>query len=250
MTLLQTRMPFRFLLVVLALAAAPWRGMATEAGSPRGGRVGWARLVTGHSNWDIHSDQDPKLATFIREETSLNIDPVWYSVDARRLEDLCVYPFIYVKDLSRFRDEAQVNHIKEYLMRGGFLCIDPCIAHFSTGDDTKFIRQHGELLTHWIPGATFEQFPSDHPIYRAYFNVRVEDVYTDDMLARGASRPAQIPMAGVFYENRLIAVMAICGLECGWPQTPQRRPGCSKMMVNIYVHAMTGGPKYGPMPGR
>lgn len=229
------------LILVVAVAAGLPRATCAADAAPaaRGGRVGWARLITPDSGWGIHNDQDPKLASFIRTQTTLNIDPVWYSVDPENLEKLCAYPFVYAKNLLPVSDRSELKNIQEYLRRGGFLCIDPCTANFSVADRENFMRRHAEWFARMIPGSFLRELPDSHPIFRCYFSVGVEDLFTPDMIRLGAVRPASIGMQGVFLGDRLIAVISTSGLECGWPQTAQRVPGCMKMIVNAYVYAMT-----------
>ena len=94
----------RFLLILIFAAHAFGAECAGAAPAmPRGGRVGWARLITPDRNWNIHNGQDPKLAQFIRDQTSLNIDPAWYSVNPGDLERLCAHPYVYAKDLLPIR---------------------------------------------------------------------------------------------------------------------------------------------------
>ncbi len=212
---------------------------AAEKTAPRGGRVGWARLITSDSNWGIHSDQDPKLASFIRGETSLNIDPTWYSVYAAELEKLCAYPFLYVKDLTRLTDQLDRTNLQEYIKRGGFICIDPCTTHFSAYDLESFIKRHATYFAKLLPGATVRELPDNHEIFHCYFTVKVDDLFTPDVVRAGGAKPARIGMQGVFVGERMIGVISVSGLECGWPQTPGRQPGCMKMIVNSYVYAMT-----------
>ena len=235
------RAPFILrLLLATCLGAGPLVG-AGEASAEihRGGQVGWARLVTPDSRWDLHSDQDPKLASFIRSQTSLNIDPVWYSVKPDDLAQLCVYPFIYVKDLTRIRNDTHLHNIQEYLQRGGFVCIDPCVNGFTPEKKQALIDRHAVLFKKIFPDSAVRELPDDHEIYRCLFPVTVDGLYTPDMLVRGAVKPPVIGMCGVFRGDRMIAVISINGLECGWPQTPQRMPACMKMIVNSYVYAMT-----------
>jgi hypothetical protein len=211
---------------------------ADEAGH-KGGRVGWARLVTPDNQWSLHSDQDPKLATFIRGQTTLNIDPVWYSVEPDNVEKLCAYPFIYVKELFRVTDPGHLKNIQEYLRRGGFICIDPCVNGFSPQQKADLIQKTATLFKGLFPNCEVRELPDDHEIFHCYFSVTVDELYTPDMLSRGAIKPPRIGMNGVFLDGRLIGVISITGLECGWPETPQRVPGCMKVIVNTYVYAMT-----------
>lgn len=205
----------------------------------RGGQVGWARLITPNAAWDLHSEQDPKLATFIRSQTTLNIDPVWYSVRPDHLDQLCTYPFIYVKDLTRIQNSDHLRNIQEYLRRGGFLCIDPCVNGFSYAKKLALIQKHATLFKELFPDSTVRELPDDHEIYRCFFSVTVDELYTPDMIRRGAIKPPNIGLRGVFSGNRLLAVISINGLECGWPETPQRVPACMGLIVNSYIYAMT-----------
>jgi len=115
--------PSWFLLFALAVHVS---GAALAADAPRGGRVGWARLITPGGQSGVHSDRDPTLASFIGRQTSLNIDSNWRSVAPRDLEQLCTYPFIYTKELATISDPRDLQNLREYLQRGGFFCVDPC----------------------------------------------------------------------------------------------------------------------------
>lgn len=205
----------------------------------RGGLVGWARLVTPDSAWALHSEQDPKLAAFIRSQTSLNIDPVWYTARPGELSELSTYPFIYVKDLTKLRDPNHLKNIQEYLSRGGFLCIDPCVNGFSPSEKLNLIQRHADLFKTLFPDCVVRELPDSHEIYHCYFAVTVHGLYSPDMVKRGAVKPANIGLRGVFRGKRMIAVISTTGLECGWPETPQRAPACMKMIVNSYIYAMT-----------
>ena len=225
--------------VILAAVIVTGAAAAEEKRAPRGGRVGWARLITGSSQWAILSDQDPKLASFSRKETSLNIDPTWYSVYATDLEKLCTYPFVYVKDLTEVRTNLELDHLAEFLRRGGFLCVDPCTTRWGVNDLKRFIDRHREVFMKMFPDCEMRELPDSHELYHCYFAVGVDDLFSKDMIAAGASRPPRIGMQGVFRGERMVAVISTSGLECGWPQTPGRAPGCMKMIVNSYVYAMT-----------
>lgn len=205
----------------------------------RGGRVGWGRLSTPGSQWGRHGDQDPRLARFIADQTTLNLDRVWYAVEPDTLDHLCTYPFIFAKDLLRIADPDHLKNLREYLRRGGFLCIDPCVNGFSESAKESLTQQYGDLFTRLFPDCRMRELPDDHEIYRCYFPVTVDGLYTPDLIRAGGVKPPHIGMRGVFLGDRMIAVVSITGLECGWPETPQRVPACMKMITNVYVYAMT-----------
>jgi hypothetical protein len=205
----------------------------------RGGPVGWARLMTPNTPVTRHSVQDPRMVSFIRSQTSLNIEPGWYPVTPDQLDQLCAYPFIYVKELDRISAPDHLRNLGEYLRRGGFVCVDPCVNGLTPDEREDVARRYGRQFLRMIPGCSVRELPDDHEIFRCFFSVNVDDLFTPDMIRRGAIKPAQIGLRGVFLGERIIAVISISGLECGWPETPQRVPGCMKLIVNTYVYAMT-----------
>lgn len=228
------------LLLALALEVSSVQG-ANDSTSEvhRGGLVGWARLITPNQDWAVHSDRDPKLASFIRSQTSLNIDPVWYGVAPNDVNALCTYPFIYAKDLTHIQNQQDLQNIQEYLKRGGFLFIDPCVSRLTDSDKLKLIQNHARLFKALLPDCTVRELPDDHEIYRCYFSVTVDALYTPDMIRTGRIKKPHIGLRGVFRNDRMVAVICTDGLECGWPETPQREPGCIQMIVNSYIYAMT-----------
>jgi hypothetical protein len=229
--------PILFVAVAVCLTRVTCEADATTAA--RGGRVGWARLLTPAGQSGIHSDQDPKLARFIGKETSLNIDPVWYTVGPDDLAKLCSFPFLYVKDVAAISSARDLENMGEYLRRGGFVLVDPCVNGYTQGQRDAFVQRHVKWFARVSPGSVVRELPDSHAIYRCYFNVGVDDVFSPDMIRAGAPKQSQIGLLGVFQGDRMIAAISLSGLECGWPQTPGRMPGCMKMIVNAYVYAMT-----------
>jgi hypothetical protein len=210
---------------------------SASAVEPRGGRVAWGRMKTKSPYWNFHTDRDPMLASFIRKETTLNLDPTWHAVDPARLDELCRIPFIYVKDLAFVPGERERQNIREYLKRGGFLCIDACSTPPRTPDMEVYLRTNRDILQRLISGVEILRLPETHAIYHCYFSVQRSDFFP---LPTGTPRTREHEgLYGVFDGKRMVGVISMYGLECGWPESPARKPGCLKMIVNIYVYAMT-----------
>jgi len=228
---------------VLLVAVAFGLGAAkpTTAERLRAEKVDWARLVTPNKDWDIHGDRDPALASFIRENTSLDIHRSLQSADPAHLEDLCRHPFIYAKDLRWISDTTQLANIGEYLRRGGFLCVDACATKAVNPDMEVYLRANSAIFKRMFAAAEIRKLPATHAIYHSYFNLSRADVYTADM--GNQQRCANYGLYGVFVDHRMVAVISMYGLECGWPQTPLRTSGCMKFILNIYIYAMTAGPE-------
>ena len=203
--------------------------------------VEWARLITPNKDWDIHGDRDPDLASFIRDNTSLDIHRSSQSANPANLNDLCRHPFIYAKDLRWVSDAAQLANIGEYLRRGGFLCVDACATEAVNPDMEVYLRANSDIFKRIFPKADIRKLPPTHALYHCYFNLSRADIYTADM--GNQTRCANYGLYGVFVNHRMVAVISMYGLECGWPQTPLRTSGCMKFILNIYVYAMTAGPE-------
>ncbi len=232
---------------VAALALLATTAITLGAARPKTGEqlraepVDWARLITPNKDWDIHGDRDPELARFIRENTSLDIHRSPQSADPADLENLCRHPFIYAKDLRWVSDAGQLANLGEYLRRGGFLCVDACATEAVNPDMEVCLRANSAIFKRIFPEAKIRKLPPTHGVYHCYFNLSRADVYTADM--GNQDRCANYGLYGVFVDHRMVAVISMYGLECGWPQTPMRTAGCMKFILNIYLYAMTAGPE-------
>ncbi|HEX2854381.1 MAG TPA: DUF4159 domain-containing protein [Opitutaceae bacterium] len=213
---------------------------STKSAEPRGGRVGWARLVTPNTAWNRHADADPTLTQFIRRETSLNIDPTWYSADPASVEQLCSYPLLFTNNLTDVKDPAHWKNLTEYLQRGGFLFIDSCINLGITPDPDRFLERHIALMKTIAPKAVVRELPKNHEIYRNYFVMSETPPHTfhQNVFRKNWAKHG---LYGVFEGDRMISLIDLSGLQCGWAGTHTRPHAeqCMKMVVNIYVYTMT-----------
>jgi hypothetical protein len=226
--------------IVLALGLQTGASFAAAPAEPRGGRVGWARLITPNAAWQRHAESDGILSRFIRTETSLNIDVTWYSADPAHVDKLCSYPLIFTNNLTDIQNPQHLGNVAEYLRRGGFLFVDSCINSSITRDPDRFLQRHIETFTRLFPQSKIRQLPADHEIYRRYFAMSetpphsyMSSVYDPRWHRHG--------LYGVSDGERMIALLSLSGLQCGWAglQHPDNGPQCMRMAVNIYVYAMT-----------
>lgn len=232
------------LVLVLGVVFLCWcdQALGQVNGTLRGGRVGWARLHTTDRYWQRHSDSDDQLSTFIRNETSLNMDPTWYSASVDNLEDLCTYPLIFANTLASVTSDRARANLVEYLKRGGFLVVDACINNSVNPDPARFFERNKEVFYALLPGCEIRPLPLEHEIYTCFFALAVKPPHTFHN-ARYDRRWAQHGLYGVFLKGRMVSVITLSGLQCGWSRVPATRPNhaqeCMEMMLNIYVYAMT-----------
>lgn len=230
-----------FRLVAFAIAGGLFAASEARAAlEPRGGRVGWARLVTPHPEWKRHTRADAVLANFIREKTSLNIDPTWYSADPAELSQLCQYPLIFTNNVVAVKKTPHLENLHEYLQRGGFLLIDACANTTINPDPDRFLAQHTELFAKIVPGSQVRALSASHEVYRSLFTMRETPphVYMSNIPTKRWGRHG---LYGVFDHERMVAVISLSGLQCGWDRMSTSRDAeeCMRMVVNIYVYTMT-----------
>jgi hypothetical protein len=232
---------FRWVLIVLAAATAGLGARTAlaqdDTGGPtvRGGRVGWGRLITERSSWSVHSANDPELADFIRNETSLNIDPTCYPVDPSSLVQLCNFPFLFTNNLTNVHNPRSIANLREYLRRGGFIYIDRCVnLSFSLPQETFYAR-HIDFFAQLLPGSEVRPIAADDPIYRCYFPVD----HDAEPLRMNIRQPGHNSLYGVYDRNRMVILLSLANFQCGWPGNWKRQNLCMKMVANIYVYAMT-----------
>jgi len=237
-----------FLRTVLAgIAFAPSLTLyGREADQLRGDGVGWARLKTASPYWKRHSGSDPVLMKFFREETTLNIDPTWYAADVNNLAELCKYPFLFSQGVGMVVEPPARNNLAEYVRRGGFLLTDACCHHDVTPDFDAFIQQQIEFYSAMLPETQTVLLPPTHDVYRCHFQIPDGRPPHTFMAGVYDAQKAQHGLYGVMNGQRMVGVISVSGLQCGWDHVtehpvvapPGHDQACMQMLVNIYIYAM------------
>lgn len=224
------------LLLVSALLLTP--AAADPVPDIAGGKVEWARLKTPSPSWNRHASSDHFLLEYIRRSTTLNIDPVWRAADVEDIHQMCAYPFLFSEGLG-YVDEAGRKNLREYIQRGGFLFIDSCIAPNVNRREDDFIALQMDALHDILPDMRTESIPADHEVFHNCFdmvdglpNTRIDDL--PDWPPEG--------LTAIYSKNRLVCIMSVSGLQCGWAgiiPSQEHCTECMQMMINIYVYAIT-----------
>lgn len=243
----------RFLQLVTAgstalLGAVPWRGLANEFDQWRGERVGWARLKTPSPHWKRHAGSDRTLTKFFRDQTTLNIEPVWYEADAEDLAALCAFPLLFSQDAAAVVGEKGRGNLAEYVRRGGFLLVDACHDIRVTPDFEAFLRRQFAFCDAVLPEAKILPLPTSHEIYRCFFQIpegRPPHTFMGNVYD---ARKASHGLYGVMCGARMVGIISLCGWQCGWDHVEFPSPSgvgvdvaCMRMVVNVYVYAMMQG---------
>jgi hypothetical protein len=227
-----SRFPFSLVLTLLL-------GCVAHATSPtadrfRGGRVEWARLATRDDQWARHEGGDEKLLAMMREHSSLDIQPAWVPANAGKLENLCVFPFLFSNTIAPLSDNENRN-LAEYLRRGGFLLIDACRNREVTPSTDRFLQAQLAQFKKQFPDLRVVSLEPAHEIFSVYFKM------TEFPPWRKTDKFE--PLRAIYAGDRMIALISLVGFHCGWDgagRTGQTNAAdCVQMVTNIYVYAMT-----------
>ena len=239
------------LLPLLFVMVSGLRVCAQDSGDAlRPEAVGWARLKTPSEWWRRHASADPTLMQFLRDNTTLNIDPTWYVADVENLQQMCTYPLLFSQGIGMLTTPTSKTNLGEYMRRGGFLLIDACINAGVTPDPDVFFAQQKEMISEILPEATVVELPPNHDVYNCFF--QFPDGKPPHTFYQGVFDPAwdKYGLYGIMVGNRMTGIISLSGLQCGWAgmiAPAGHDVECMQMLVNIYIWAMMQGGENGPV---
>ena len=212
--------------------------------SLRGDHVGWARLKTVEPDWRRHAGGDPTLMQFLRNQTTLNIDPQWQSADMHVLDEMRQYPLLFSQGVHVVIEPPARANVAEYIRRGGFLLVDACCNRGVTPDFDVFLQQHKDFFAAELPEAQVVTLPPEHEVYRCFFPI--PDGHPPHTYFKNIFDPNKYRhgLYGVMIGQRMAGLVSLSGLQCGWDRMtapPGHDTACMRMLVNIYIYAMTQG---------
>ncbi len=222
---------FRRIAVVVAAVA----GVLSLAGASDAPRLTIARLQYDGDDWYANPSSLPNLIRAVRERTSLALEPREARVTLLD-EQLWDHPFLHLTGHGSIRfSDAEVERLREYLLRGGFLHADD-----NYGLDEHFRREIAKVF----PDRPLVDVPLDHPIYRIVYSFPqgVPKIHEHDQKpARGY---------GIFIGERLAVFYSHeSDLGNGWEDIgtypddpPEAHEKALQMGVNLFVYAVTSAP--------
>lgn len=206
----------------------------------------WARLkftpkVIRNDRWDWYPEVDRMILEHVKTNTSININPAWNSADLKNLDDMVKYPIIFVTANGEFNPpDKDLENLKEYLLRGGFIYADDCIDDMN-GDG--FFRSFKATIEKFF-GAKMEKLPDSHEIYHCFYD-----------LPEGAPHPHPRSQKhggwGFYLKGRLVVFLTSGDIHCAWESkylrlnngrpwfSPQEENMAFNMGVNIIVYALS-----------
>ena len=179
--------------VFLSLVAALMPGVLVPEALAAGEGFRLARLkYGGGGDWYSNPTSLPNLAEGLRERTPIEVADTREARVELLDEDLFSYPLLYMNGHGEVRfTPAEVQRLREYLERGGFLWADD-----NYGMDRSFRREIAKVF----PGARLTDLPFDHPVFHSFYDLPhgTPKIHEHDGL------PAQ--SLGIFHNGRLVVL--------------------------------------------
>jgi len=210
----------------------------------RGSQVSWARMKfavlgeTKHeSQWDWHAHPygDVAFLDELRNRTTVNMEQNWNVVNIDRLDDMCKFPFIFMHAQRKAAFPVkQVNNLREYLLRGGFLFIEDCVYADYGHDADLFYQSMVRMMPRILPGSKVVRLDHDHEIFSNFYTFKngMPHMQGNDL-----------GLHAVYYKDRMVAALSPSDLHCGWVTsqwfTVAKREQAFRMGINIYIYAMS-----------
>ncbi len=198
-------------------------------------RMTIARLqYDGGGDWYANPSSLPNLLRAINERTTLRVEPTEARVTLLD-ERLWDFPFVHMTGhgVVKFSD-AEVERLREYLLRGGFLHVDD-----NYGLDETFRKEIARVF----PDRPLVDVPLSHPIYHVVYEFPkgVPKIHEHD------GRPAR--GFGVFIGDRLAVYYTYeADLGNGWEDQgtytdpPELHEAALRMGINLFTYAVTSRP--------
>ncbi len=141
-------------------------------------------------------------------------------------------PFLFMNGHSDFVLSAgELKNVRTYLIHGGFLFASGCCTN--PAFPKAWRREMGRLFA----GESVKRLNYDHPIYRSFY--RLDSV-------RSIDRNVNIYVEGLYFNDRLVAILCEDGLCCAFSANNSCNVGRGispedgkKLALNIAVYSMT-----------
>lgn len=228
-----------FLRASLAVAAGWMLPLPRAVAAGRAAYDFWlTRLMYESGDWDVDARMPSNIADALLQYTTLRVDPVEHVLplsDRRMLSA----PFCYLTGhkLVEFSPEERAN-FKAYVDNGGFVLVDDC----NHDIDGLFARSFEAEVATMFGTEALQKLPTDHPIYRAFFNFDKPPAtgfelngWGDDLVhdyLKGISVNGRL---GLLYSNKDYG----CEWDFDWRNKRFQGEDVTRFAVNIVTYALT-----------
>lgn len=200
----------------------------------------------GYGTWAIDfPDADENFLRGVSRLTNIRVmsNPIVMRIDDERIFD---YPFLYMLEVGQnggiILSPSEIENLREYLLRGGFLLIDD---FWGQNEWDNFQAAFGQVF----PDREITELPPDHEIFHVYYDIdgpqMIPALYrTDEFGERGidhASNHAILDDAG----RIMVLINWNSDMGDGWEHTyhpayPTRYANSAyRLGINYLMYSMT-----------
>lgn len=160
-----------------------------------------------------------QLVDWATDQNDINNLLVWmqnrlklkFSYQVKKLSELKLdaarLPMLYRTGHNAFTFTAdERERLRQYVLTGGFIYFDACCGRKGFADSVR------KELAKIFPERQLYKLPSDHPLYRCYYDVPLVR-YTPAAAIQGMAPP---PLEGIDIGCRTAVVFSPYDLSCGW----------------------------------
>ena len=221
----------RFVLILLLLCLLI--PVPLSAQSPRvSSAFKIARLkYNGGGDWYNDPQGEVNLLRFVREQTLVDVDPVYEFVDILS-DKFFTYPFLFLTGHGNMTlTEPEVQRLRAYLENGGFLYADD-----DYGMDKSFRREMQKIF----PGEELRELPFSHGLYHCQFDF-------PNGPPKSHEHDGKAPQGfGLFHRGRLVVYYTFeSNPSDAWNDrevhgdSPEKREEALRFGTNVVVWALT-----------
>lgn len=199
--------------------------------------------ISTYSDWDNDLTTIPNLMNELGRRTSVKVSIEQRPIDFTNTKAFFQFPIIYMNGHKSFTfTETEVQNIREYLTRGGFLFICNDNAQGGAFQDSLF-----KEMKRIFPDSGFQPVPMSHPIFHNFYDFQGSQL--PDNLYKGIPATAYM----IYYGDRMVVFYIASGDACDawaeaegarWPGTryiPNASHSFSKLSLQLPTPDRHGG---------
>lgn len=196
----------------------------------------WYTNVVDFYRWP----SDYKFTKELAENTSIDVEdrsyPQYVDIDDPWLFE---YPFIFMTGHRGIRlSKEQINKLREYFERGGFLHVEDCDIRLNGGRGGLRLHIY-EMMRRIYPNKKFERLDMSHPIYRTLY--QHDDYLGGDKLISGLCDFDE----AIMDDDKVMVYFCPSDLNCAWegrrcdPGGLEQRQWAFEQGMNVVAYALT-----------
>ena len=194
-------------------------------------------------NWDAHLFGDLIFLRFLNNNTSLKVEEKNKSITFDELPKLLEKErcsFIFQTGESDYTlTDTQIELLRYYLMNGGFLYVDDCVAFNSKDWLFQACKQQMKKV---FPELEWQLLGGADDIYHSYYDLDNLPYFTFRGKRQGKYNGGGWAM---FYKGRMIVYLTSVDIHCGWCSyqtnwfSEEETNQALKMGTNIIIYRMS-----------